>query len=479
VKPQGPKWLKRPKGLKAPAALRRLRLPTIGQGSLVGRLIWLASAWSLVVLAITCLAMVAFFYAGVITRFDQGLRDVADDLFAGAAVDETGAVFAPALTDPGSLRAYSGRYWEIAEVRGGALHWLERSRSLWDSELSGPQDMSRLTLGATVKYDTKGPLKESLRAVALVRKLPGRQTAVVFLAAEDRSPIDRDVRKFGIRAAALLVLLGAGLVLMVVIQVRVGLKPLFDLRREVVAVRQGRSERVQKDYPAELAPLALELNALVAHNQEVVERQRTHVGNLAHALKTPLSVMLAEAAREGGRLSEVITRQAEAMRQQVERHLRRARAAARAQGSRDRTPVEPALEELARTLERIFDSRGVMIDWTAPSDLAFQGERQDLLEMIGNVLENACKWCRREVVAEAEALSDDRLRITVEDDGPGVPAGRHSEVLRRGARLDESAPGSGLGLSIVDELVRAYGGTIRFGQSGRGGLKVEIELPRA
>ena len=283
--------------MKLGASLKRPRLPAIGQGSLVGRLIWLASAWSLLVLAITCVAMVAIFYAGVISRFDQGLREVADGLFAGAVVDETGAVAAPPFTDPRSLRAYSGRYWEIAELRGGRLHALERSRSLWDGELSGPDDMSRLTLGASVKYDTRGPLKEPLRAVALVRALPGRQGPVIFLAAEDRSPIDRDVRRFGIEAALLLVLLGAGLVLMVVIQVRVGLKPLFDLRREVIAVRQGRSERVQKDYPAELAPLANELNALVAHNQEVVERQRTHVGNLAHALKTPLSVMLASAWR--------------------------------------------------------------------------------------------------------------------------------------------------------------------------------------
>jgi signal transduction histidine kinase len=460
--------------------LRRLRPPGIGSKSLVRRLIWLASAWSVLVLAITCVAVTAFFYAGIISRFDQGLREIADGLFAGASVDDTGAVAAPPITDARALRVYSGRYWEIAEIRGGALHAFEhaRSRSLWDSELAGPP-ADKLTLGATVKYDTVGPLKEPLRAVALVRSLPGRTGPVVFVAAEDRSPIDRDVRSFGLRAAGLLVLLGAGLVAMVILQVRVGLQPLFALRREVVAVRQGRTERVQGDYPAELAPLAQELNALVAHNQEVVERQRTHVGNLAHALKTPLSVMLAEAGRQSGELSDVVVRQAEAMRQQVERHLRRARAAARSQGSRDRTLVEPALEELARTLERIFEIRGVMIDWTCPSDLAFQGERQDLLEMVGNVMENACKWCRREVWVQAEAVSDRRLRLSVEDDGPGLPADRRAEVLERGARLDESAPGSGLGLSIVDELVRAYGGTMQFGESDRGGLKVEIELPKA
>jgi len=244
-------------------------------------------------------------------------------------------------------------------------------------------------------------------------------------------------------------------------------------------VRKGRAERVAGRYPAELEPLAEELNALVAHNQDVVERQRTHVGNLAHALKTPLSVMLTEARLNDSALAEVVRRQAEAMRLQVDHHLRRARTAARAQGSRDRTMVGPALEELARTLERIFERRAVVIEWTAPEALAFQGERQDLLEIAGNVLENASKWCKRGVWVEAEAISPERLRLVVEDDGPGLPAERRDEVLKRGARLDESAPGSGLGLSIVDELVRAYGGAMTLGQSRRGGLLVNIELPRA
>ncbi len=299
------------------------------------------------------------------------------------------------------------------------------------------------------------------------------------MAAEDSSPIDHDVKSFAIRTAALLVLAGALLVAAVVLQVRVGLKPLFDLRGEVMQVRKGRAERVAGRYPAELEPLAQELNALVAHNQEVVERQRTHVGNLAHALKTPLSVMLAEAGREPGPLAELVSRQAQAMRQQVDHHLRRARTAARAQGSRDRTQIIPALEELARTLERIFELRGVEVDWTGPEDLAFQGERQDLLEIAGNVMENACKWCRRRVWASAVPISSERWRLVVEDDGAGLPEDRRAEVLKRGARLDESAPGSGLGLSIVDELVRAYGGKMTLAQSEHGGLLVNIELPRA
>jgi signal transduction histidine kinase len=167
------------------------------------------------------------------------------------------------------------------------------------------------------------------------------------------------------------------------------------------------------------------------------------------------------------------------MRQQVDHHLRRARAAARMQGQGERTSVAEVLDELARTLERIFRDKGVSIDWDAPDDLHFLGERQDLMEIAGNAMENACKWCRGRVRVRAAALSPEQLTLVVEDDGAGLPADRREEVVRRGARLDESAPGSGLGLSIIDELARAYDGALRLENSSLGGLRLEVDLPRA
>jgi signal transduction histidine kinase len=318
---------------------------------------------------------------------------------------------------------------------------------------------------------------ERLRAVARAVTLPGRSGPVIFIAAEDRAPIDADSRRFAVTTALALALLGAGLVAGVVIQVRVGLMPLFKLRRDVAEVRKGRAERLDEDYPVELAPLAHELNALLAHNQEVVERQRTHVGNLAHALKTPLSVMLSEAERRDDLLAEVVTRQAQIMRGQVDHHLRRARAAARVGAPGERTAVAPVVDELSRTLEKIFQSKNLQVDWDVDEALAFHGERQDLLEIIGNVMENASKWCSREVMVEAVQDGPGQLRVTVEDDGPGLPPDRRREVLRRGARLDESAPGSGLGLSIVEELAKAYGGSIALADAALGGLRVDIRLP--
>jgi signal transduction histidine kinase len=190
-------------------------------------------------------------------------------------------------------------------------------------------------------------------------------------------------------------------------------------------------------------------------------------------------VILTEAGQQPGPLAEVVSRQAHSMSQQVDHHLRRARAAARAQGLGERTEVAPVLEELALTLERIFRDRDMEIDWRAPDDLCFLGERQDLLEMAGNVLENACKYSRGRVRVVADATAATRLSVVIEDNGPGLPPEARAVVLKRGARLDESEPGSGLGLSIVDELARAYGGAVELSDSAMGGLKVTLELPRA
>ena len=452
--------------------------------SLVRRLVLLAAVWSLAVLAAAGLGLSTFFTQTATTRFDDSLAENVDNLLAGTSVDASGEIAAPPLTDQRALRVFSGRYWEIAAPTAlGGLRVVVPSRSLFDSELAPPPGgVAKIARqpGKAMFYDAAGPQKgERLRVAALQAKLTGVKTPVIFMVAEDRSPIDRDVGTFNATIAIALVLLGVGLLAAVFIQVRVGLQPLFALRREVAAVRLGKAERVAGPYPTELEPLASELNALVAHNQEVVERQRTHVGNLAHALKTPLSVMLAEAESQPGKLAEVVTRQSQTMRQQVDHHLRRARAAARSQGPGERTLVAPVLDELSRTMERIFHAPDAEIDWRAPDELCFNGERQDLLEIAGNVMENACKWRSRRVRVTADAISDQVLRITVEDDGAGLPAGRRDEVLKRGARLDESAPGSGLGLSIVDELVRAYGGSMTLGESSLGGLEVKLLLPRA
>jgi signal transduction histidine kinase len=451
--------------------------------SLVRRLIFLAAGWSAVALLVTGILLTTAFHQASLRRFDLVLSDVTQGLLAGSTVGENGEVIAPQLTDARALRVYSGRYWQVAEhAPGGRMRPLVRSRSLFDRELGitgGVLASVAAQPGKEIYYDTMGPLGQPLRAMAMQVSLPGRTAPVILMAAEDRSPLDAEARRFAYLTAAALVILGAGILIAVMVQVRVGLRPLFDLRREVSDVRKGKTDRLGGAYPEELEPLAVELNALVAHNQEVVERQRTHVGNLAHALKTPLSVMMTEASQRPGPLADVVSHQTELMRGQVDHHLRRARAAARAQAAGERTQVEPVLDELASTIERVCMPKAVVIDWRCPEELCFRGERQDLLELAGNVIENAGKWCKGKVRVTAAPTGPEQFLLTVEDDGPGLPPEKRDEVLKRGARLDESAPGSGLGLAIVDELARAYGGSLELGDSGMGGLKVELTLPRA
>jgi len=453
--------------------------------SLARRLVILAVGGIFAALAIAAVVLALLFQQAAIRRFDASLSDLIDNLLAGSTIED-GEVVAPALTDLRALRPYSGRYWEIAEPGpDGRVRALEdlRSRSLWDSELRTPPDLAqrlRAEPGKPIAFDAVGPQQgERVRVMARWTTFYGREGPVIFIAAEDRRPIDREVRNFVTATAVAFGLLGAGLIIAVIIQVRVGLRPLFRLRTEVAEVRRGKSERLKAHYPSELKPLTDELNALVAHNQETVERQRTHVGNLAHALKTPISVMITESSQRPGPLAEVVTRQAEVMRQQVDHHLRRARAAARSQGQGERTSVAEVLDELARTLARIFRDKGVAIDWDAPDDLYFLGERQDFMEIAGNAMENAGKWCKGRVRVRATVAGPERMRLVVEDDGPGLTPAEREEVVRRGARLDENAPGSGLGLSIIDELARAYRGALTLGDTPLGGLSVAVDLPRA
>lgn len=449
--------------------------------SLVRRLVLLASVWSLAALVLTGLVLTALFQQAALSRFDQGLNDVVQGLYSGSSVEADGRVSAPPITDIRSLRAYSGRYWQVAEPgSGGRLTALIRSRSLFDAELKVPDGfLARMQKnpGSVVYDDIRGPDGEALRLGGLLSRLPGRAVPVVFLAAEDRAPVDKDARRFAVVTLSALLLLGIGLMVAVVLQVRIGLRPLFELRAEIAEIRNGKTDHLSKDYPTELSPVADELNGLLVHNQEVVERQRTHVGNLAHALKTPLSVIQAEAERFPGPLADLVQRQADMMREQVEHHLRRARAAARSQGSGERTLVEPVIDELARTLEKIYSRKRVEIDWICPPELAFLGERQDLMEMFGNLLENACKWSRGYVRVSCRQDKADQIIFVVEDNGAGLPTDRQNEMLKRGVRLDETSPGSGLGLSIVDELSRAYGGTMTLFSSELNGLGVVLMLP--
>ena len=450
--------------------------------SLTRRLIWLASGWIVLALVVTGMVLTSQFQESGLRRLGNVLDETLVRVIAVTRTDGD-VVVTPQIQDQRTLDIFSGKYWSVAERRtDGTLRVVTRSRSVWDADIAVPRELpSRLDAanGATITYNATGPNSEPLRVAAAMKVLPGRAEPLVFMAAIDRSNIDADTREFATLTWITLGLLGAGLLLAVFIQVRIGLRPLYDLQTEISDVRKGKAARIERTYPVEISPLAEQVNRLLDHNQEVVERQRTHVGNLAHALKTPLSVMLAEADGKAGELPDLVRRQTEIMKAQVDHHLRRARAAARAQVMGERTPIGEVIDEMAVMLERVFQSKDVEIDWRAPETLGFRGERQDLQEILGNLMENACKWSARRVRVSAGATGLGQMIVVIEDDGPGLPADRREEVMKRGARLDEETAGSGLGLSIVDELVRAYGGRLTLASSDMGGLKALLELPAA
>lgn len=450
--------------------------------SLTRRLIWLASAWIVVALLLTGWVLTSQYQESALRRLGFVLNETIDDVVLATTVTPDG-ITVDEIKDSLTLRPLSGKYWAVGELEGdGGVRVLVRSPSLAGEDLAVPEWLPgelRAGFGKTITYTAIGPIDRPLRVAASLKSMPGREAPLVLMAGVDRSMIDADTRQFATFTWTALLILGLGLVMSVFLQVQIGLRPLFGLRNEIADVRKGKAARIVHSYPVEIQPLAEQVNRLLDQNQETVERQRTHVGNLAHALKTPLSVMLAEAGTQTGVLPDMVRKQTEVMKAQVDHHLRRARAAARAQLLGERTPIAEVLDEMAVMLERVFEEKGVEIDWRAPDELGFRGERQDLQEILGNLIENACKWSRRRVRIAAGATGLGQMVVVVEDDGPGLPEDQREAALQRGMRMDETTPGSGLGLSIVVELTRAYGGRITLADSDMGGLKVLLELPAA
>ncbi|WP_409433496.1 ATP-binding protein [Litorimonas sp. RW-G-Af-16] len=454
--------------------------------SLVSSLVRSATLWAVPALLISAIILTLLYRDTIYRSFDAPLESAVTSLIASAEVDESGAVrLTREPQDDDFQRALSGRYWLIGrEVAGEPLDVLLASRSLYGSTLS-LQDHATSDLqeraGDFIRTSAVGPdANEPLRVLARQVVLPNMEQPVIVLAGADRRPVSRSISRFAIIAILLLTMVTLGLVAAIWAQVRIGLKPLFALRDRVVDVREGHAAQVDGDYPPEIQPLAIELNSLISHNKNIVERARTHVGNLAHALKTPLAVLQNEARNQTKTPSDIVLRQTETMASQVDHHLRRARAAARGQAIGVMTPIDEVIDGLVRTLPRIYRDKNLQIKKTGQKGLTFRGARRDFEEMAGNLMDNAAKWTTETIAINISHMSDDTLmEITIEDDGPGLSEADYAEALKRGARLDEATPGSGLGLSIVDDLASAYKGHISLAKSELGGLKATLVLPRA
>jgi len=458
----------------------------MGGSSLATRLFLSATAWVVVILLITGVVLSSVYRNATERAFDRRLNLYLRTLVAEVATpDEPPDRQFQSLGEPLFELPLSGWYWQIARTDSEKAE-VRVSRSLWDKKLPKLEERGGDLTAAGIRLGyVDGPEGQSLRMVERPVDL-GADGKFLVSVAGDAAEIFDETRSFDYYLGGTFAALSIVLVLTTIFQVRFGLAPLKRISESIADIRSGRAERLEGEFPVEIAPLARETNALIDANREIVERARTHVGNLAHAIKTPLSVIVNEASAHGADpFAAKILDQADVMRDQLAHHLDRARIAARLTVVATVTEVAPAIEALRRTMEKIHRDRGIAIAIDAEAGARFRGERQDLEEMAGNLVDNGCKWASSQVFIEVmvehprAAGAGPMLRIIVDDDGPGLSEADRAQVLRRGQRLDESKPGSGLGLSIVVDLAALYGGSLSLGNAPIGGLRAELVLPAA
>jgi signal transduction histidine kinase len=444
--------------------------------SLSLRLALIAAGGSALALLVAGAVFIYQFSSTVERNFDARLETLLLTLIA--ATDDDGNVDESAVegrTGGSFSRPLSGWYWQSRDAETGvAVDW---SESLQFDVLPVRDLPTEAQPSRTFPIEASGG--RELRALEQLVTL-GEGRTFALLVAGDVQPMTEDISRFRnsvIRwLGGLAVLLAIGIAALV----RYGLRPLTRVRGDLNKIREGEIQHLEGEYPSEIEPLVHDLNALIDSNREIVERARTHVGNLAHALKTPLAVLKNETVTLPSPVGAKVGEQVAIMRDQVEHHLNRARMAAQTNVIGAVTPVAPVLAGLERVMRKVHQERRLDIQTAVAPELRFRGEKQDFEEMAGNLFDNACKWAASRVRVRARREDVGRrafLTIGFEDDGPGLPKEGREVALARGARLDETKPGSGLGLSIVVELARIYGGGLKLEESELGGVAALLTLP--
>lgn len=434
----------------------------------------------------------------VAPRGPAGGQAAADGELQPERVSTSGLDLDPPPADPRFQVPLSGLYWQIDDLDAGAAGiGVMRSRSLWDAVLQLPRD--RLPAGAVHAHLVNGPGGQRLlvreRSVRLgqAKQVVGGEYRLRLAVAQDRAEIVAARNAFARDMLPYLGVIALVLGIATWFQIRTGLAPLETVRKAVNAVRAGRLDRLPTQYPEEVKPLALEVNALLEAREDAVARARGWTADLAHGLKTPLSALAADAQRlrQQGHpeLAEDLEALADLMRRRVDRELIRARVRTQAHPHQARADVGHALRRLIATLQRTPGGERLRWELRWESEMPGTGTpdresstgpwaalvEEDLLELLGNLLENAAKWARSRVRLSIGA--DRMIQLTIGDDGPGVPEAQRNRLGERGLRLDQRKAGSGLGLAIARDVVEAYGGSLDFGRSELGGLEVRVRMP--
>lgn len=441
-----------------------------GTGSLTRRMIVVAALWISILLLVGGFALDRVLTNSLVRNFDAQLEYMVNAMIAASEIDPDGEVaFNRPPADQRFIEPNSGLYFQISGIGADSFP----SRSLWDRRLQVKDSYFHVEPHF---YDSAEFAGEPLRIVERDVILPGSETRWRFQVAQSSEAVDQDVAELRTTLSWSFFVLGLGLTVLAALQTVYGLWPLRRVRSEVMAIRSGAKTRVPDDFPDEIRPLTDEINQLLAHNEAQAEEARRHAGNLAHALKTPLTVITNAATARAPDLSDTVCREATTMRRQVDHHLARARAIGRRASAQARSTVWESLTAVQRAVERMYE--GVAVDVAGNKTAEARVERQDLDEMLGNLVENAAKYGNGRVFVTVE-LNGATIDIAVEDDGPGIPAEQRNELFTRGKRLDTTGkPGTGLGLAIVRDVAEIYGGKVALEESeDLGGLLARLTLP--
>jgi len=439
-------------------------------GSLTRRMIVVAALWIILLLLAGGFALDRVLTRTLEHGFDEQLVLELNSMIAASEIGPDGEVrFIRPPADQRFVEPYSGKYFQIS---GSGVDTFP-SRSLWDRQLRSSDGHID---DEPHKYNSNefGP-QEPLRVVERDAIIPGSDVRWRFQVAQSREIIDDQIKQFRSTLFWSFAVLGAGLIILAALQTVYGLWPLRRVRREVAMIRSGEETRIGEDFPAEIRPLTEEINQLLAHSEAQAEEARRHAGNLAHALKTPLTVLTNAATARSPDLVDTVCREAQVMRRQVDHHLARARAIGRRASAQARAKVWSSVEAVERAVDRLYED--VTVDIAGDRDVEVRVERQDLDEMLGNLVENAAKYGGGRVFVTVEAR-EGWADILVEDDGRGIPEQERETIFARGARLDTEKPGTGLGLGIVRDVAEIYGGRVSLEESeDLGGLLARLTLP--
>jgi signal transduction histidine kinase len=438
-------------------------------GSLTRRMIVVAGLWIGILLLTGGFALDRVLTTSIVRNFDDQLVYVLKSLVFSSEIGPDGEVrFNRPPADQRFVEPYSGVYFQVSGNGADTFP----SRSLWDRRLKVASDHFDLKPHV---YNSDEFAGEPLRVAEMDAILPGSEVRWRFQVAQSREMIDKQIHDLRQTLFWSFAALGVGLLVLAALQAIYGLWPLRRVQREVAAIRSGRAQRVSGAFPTEIRPLTEEINQLLAHSEAQAEEARRHAGNLAHALKTPLTVITNAATADTADLGKVVIWDAAVMRRQVDHHLARARAIGRRTSGQARARVWDSVCAVQRAVDRLYE--GVTVDIAGNKTAEVRVERQDLDEMIGNLVENAAKYGNGRVFITVEA-HDSNVDVVVEDDGPGIPERERESLFARGARLDTDKPGTGLGLAIVRDVANIYGGSVRLEESeDLGGLLARLTLP--